>query len=189
MFSNLLLSKNIIIDSDMTFQEAIEGTNAPQEVIDELVLIDVEYYSFDGKLHKGQLVMHKDTEQDITEIFEMIKEKKFPVNKCIPIVEYNWSDNASMDANNSSGFNYRFIAGTKRLSNHSFGRAVDINPFQNPVIYNDGKISPDGATFDISKPGTFSASHFIVEEFRKRGWRWGGDWTSLKDNHHFDKPE
>lgn len=189
LFFNSLSAKEIIIDSDMTFEEAISGTNAPEEIISDLVLIDVEYYSFDGKLHRGQLVMHKDTEQDITAIFKLIREKKFPVEKCIPIVDYEWSDNASMEANNSSGFNYRFIAGTKRLSNHSFGRAIDINPIQNPVIYGDGRISPEGAVYNTKKAGTFSPDCEIVKEFKKRGWRWGGDWNSLKDNHHFDKPE
>lgn len=182
-------AEDVITDSDMTFEEAISGTNAPKDIISELVLIDVEYYSFDGKLHRGQLIMHKDTEQDIKEIFQLIKEKKFPVEKCIPVVEYDWSDDASMEANNSSGFNYRFIAGTQRLSNHSFGRAVDINPFQNPVIYGDGRISPAGAKYNTKKAGTFSPECEIVKEFKQRGWRWGGDWNSLKDNHHFDKPE
>lgn len=179
--------ENIIVDSNMTLEEALQGTNAPQNIIDDLVLINVQYYGFDGKLHQGQLVMHKTLEKDIVEIFEMIKEKKFPIKKCVPIVKYNWSDNASMEDNNTSGFNYRFIAGTKRLSNHSYGRAIDINPFQNPAVYGDGSISPKGAKYDKDALGTLTNNHFIVKEFKKRGWNWGGDWKSLKDYQHFDK--
>ncbi len=178
-----------VIDSDLTFEEAIEGTKAPDEVKKSLVLLDVEYYSFDGKLHRGQLVIDKAVENDVREVFELIKKSRFPVGKVIPIVKYGWSDDASMEDNNTSAFNYRYVAGTKRLSNHSFGRAVDINPFLNPVIYSNGKISPSGAKYDPAKPGTFHKDHPVVKEFLSRGWRWGGNWNSLKDNHHFDKPQ
>ncbi len=179
--------ENIIIDSDMTFEQALSGTKAPEEIIDSLILLDVEYYSFDNKLHKGQLVINKYVRDDITAIFQLMKDIKFPVNKVVPIVKYNWSDDASMSDNNTSAFCYRFVAGTERLSNHSFGRAIDINPYLNPVIYESGKISPDGAKYEPKKPGTFYEDHPIVKEFKKRGWRWGGDFKSFKDYHHFDK--
>ena len=185
--SSSVEQSDIIIDSQMSFEEAVAGSEAPRHVIDSLCIVDVEYYSFDGKLHRGQLVVHKELKMDVIEIFELIKKKKFPVNHAIPIVEYDWNDNKSMAANNTSAFCYRYIAGTKRLSNHSYGRAVDINPFDNPVIYADGKISPKGAVYDTSKPGVFTASNPIVKEFIGRGWRWGGNFKSLKDYHHFDK--
>ncbi len=189
-FSFLLKSAeidDIIIDSAMTFEEAIAGTKAPEKVIDSLCIVDVEYYSFDDKLHRGQLVIHKKMKTDIEQIFHLIKKRKFPVKHAIPIVKYDWNDNKSMAANNTSAFCYRYIAGTKRLSNHSFGRAVDINPYNNPVIYAEGKISPEGAVYDTSKPGVFTESNPIVQEFIERGWRWGGNFNSLKDYHHFDK--
>ncbi len=178
---------DVIIDSDLTFKEAIKGTKAPLDVINSLVLLNVVYYSTDNKLHQGQLVIHKDAKQDIEDIFKMMLDQKFVINKVIPIVKYNWSDNASMDDNNTSAFNYRNIAGTNRLSNHSFGRAVDINPFFNPVIHKDGSVSPKGAKYDTTKPGTFSENHPIVIEFKRRGWRWGGNFSQYADNHHFDK--
>lgn len=172
----------------MTFDEAVKGTKAPQDVLDDLVLTNVEYYGFDGFIHKGQLVLHKDVEKDILDIFDMMKKQKFPVEKCIPIVKYDWSDDRSMADNNTSAFNFRYIAGTKKVSNHSYGIAIDINPVQNPAVYNDGKISPEGATYKTDAPGTLTKNNFIVKELKKRGWRWGGDWTSLKDYQHFNKP-
>lgn len=176
-----------IIDSEMTSEEAIKGTKAPKDVIDSLCLLNVSYYSFDKKLHQGQIVINKALKTDVEEIFKLILHEKFPVGKVIPIVKYNWSDDASMDDNNTSSFNYRFVAGTTRVSNHALGRAVDINPFYNPVVYADGKISPLGARHNLKKPGTFTSDNVIVKEFLKRGWRWGGQFTSFKDNHHFDK--
>lgn len=181
------ISSEIIIDSKMTFSEAIEGTKAPKEVLASLILIEVQYYSFDGKLHQGQLIIHKDLEKDVKFIFNLIKEKKFPINKVIPIVKYNWSDNLSMADNNTSAFNYRKVANKDKLSNHSFGFAIDFNPFQNPAVYSDGTSSPSGSKYDKKQPGTISGDSFITLEFKKLGWTWGGDWNSLKDYQHFEK--
>ncbi len=180
---------NIIIDSQMTFAQAIKGSKAPQKVINNLVMLDIKYYSTDGKVHQGQLIVSKDVENDVKDIFGMMFDMKFVINKMLPIVKYKWSDNKSMEDNNTSAFNYRYIAGTKRLSNHSFGRAIDINPRWNPVIHKNGRLSPANGKYDTKKPGTFYAKHPIVLEFKKRGWRWGGDFKKYRDNHHFDLPK
>ena len=177
-----------IPDSGMTFEEAIAGTAAPQDVIDNLCLVTVRYRSFDYRLHQGQLIVHKTVKNDITEIFGIIEHSGFPVARVIPIVRYGWSDDRSMADNNTSAFNYRLVLGTDRLSRHAFGRAVDINPCQNPVIYNNGSISPAGAVYNPDKAGTFSHVHPIVGEFLRRGWQWGANFKTLKDYHHFDKP-
>jgi hypothetical protein len=173
----------------MTFEEAVKGTEAPDSLIKQLCLLDVEYYSTDLKLHRGQVVLHQSVKEDINEIFRLIKDSKFPVKKVIPIVKYKWSDDASMEDNNTSAFCYRFIAGTTRLSKHSFGKAIDINPFFNPVVYPDGRASPKNSKYDIKVPGTFSEDLPIVKEFIKRGWRWGRTFSKYADNHHFDKPD
>lgn len=187
--TNLFGGDSVIVDSKMTFEQATKGTKAPKELLDSIVLLDVEYYSTDKKIHQGQILVHKVVLDDVKYFFQMLMEEKFPLKQVIPIVKYKWDDDASMSANNSSAFNYRFIAGTTRLSNHSFGKALDINPFFNPVIYTDPpKTSPKGAKYIPGNPGVFSADGRIVTEMKKRGWRWGGDWTTLKDNHHFDKP-
>ncbi|MBE2189755.1 MAG: M15 family metallopeptidase [Desulfobulbaceae bacterium] len=182
------LNTTSIKDSSLTFEQSIAGTKAPKSIIDSLEIVNVEYYDADGKLRSGQFVLNIAVAQDVKEAFEILKKTKFPVAKAIPIVEFDWDDNASMNANNSSAFNYRFIAGTERLSHHAAGRAIDINPMQNPVIYGDGKISPKGAKYNPKVPGTFTTDSEVVKFLKSRGWRWGGDWTSLKDYHHFDKP-
>jgi hypothetical protein len=178
-----------IIDSKMSFAEATKGTKAPKEVLDSITLLDVHYYSTDNKIHQGQILVNKAVAEDVKFFFDFLLKEKFPIKQVIPIVKYKWDDEASMSANNSSAFNYRFVAGTTRLSNHSFGRALDINPYFNPVIYMDPpSISPKGAKYIPGNPGVFTAQSKIVIEMKKHGWRWGGDWHSLKDNHHFDKP-
>lgn len=175
------------VDSNMSLEEAIAGSKAPKKILDELTIIDVEYFGFDGKLHVGQLVLRKDRVDDIRRAFKIMREEKFPIKKCVPIVKYNWDDNASMADNNTSMFNFRTIAGTNRLSNHAYGVAIDINPFQNPAVYKSGKVSPKGASYDINAPGTLLPDSKVTKYLISRGWRWGGDWHSLKDWQHFDK--
>lgn len=175
------------IDSRMTFAEAVAGSRAPESVIRELCLVGVSYFSFDGKLHRGQLVVHRSVRQDVEEIFAQIRHERFPIAGAVPIVRYNWSDNASMAANNTSAFNYRLVAGTRRLSRHATGHAVDINPRQNPVTYRNGRISPKGAVYRPGTEGTLSEDSPVVRAFIERGWRWGGHFESMVDAHHFQK--
>ncbi|MFH1079284.1 MAG: M15 family metallopeptidase [Pseudomonadota bacterium] len=178
----------ILIDSRMSFAEAIAGARAPDHVIRELCLVDVFYYSFDGKLHQGQLIVHQSVRQDVEEVFAMIRRERFPIARAVPIVKYRWSDNASMADNNTSAFNYRRVAGTRRLSRHATGHAVDINPRQNPVIYRNGRMSPKGALYRTGTEGTFSEDSPVVRAFIERGWRWGGHFEEMMDAHHFQKP-
>jgi peptidoglycan LD-endopeptidase CwlK len=177
-----------IVDSRMTFEEATAGTKAPGGVIDRLCLVDVRYRAFDGRLHQGQLVIHQEVKTDVVEIFALIERTEFPVFQVMPIVKYGWSDDLSMADNNTSAFNYRLVQGTDRLSNHAFGRAVDINPYFNPVIDEDGRIDPPGAGYISERAGTLDDSHPVVREFLNRGWRWGGHFRPKKDYHHFDQP-
>lgn len=182
-------SNKPIIDSNISLSQAMQGTLAPGNITSDLTMIDVNYLSVDKKLHKGQIIVHKDLVSDVKQFFAILLQDKFIVVKVIPIVKYNWNDDASMEDNNSSGFNFRVVEGKKTLSKHSMGRAIDINPLWNPVYYSSGKISPQGATRDPKKEGVFTSETRGVQFLKAKGWKWGGDWTSLKDWHHFEKGE
>lgn len=179
---------SVIYDSRLTLSEALKGIEIPDNIRNNLVIIDVHYFSFDNKLHLGQLVIHKNLSKDIQEIFNIIKAEKFPVAKVIPVVKYNWSDSASMNDNNTSAFNYRRVKGSNKLSAHAKGKAIDINPLFNPFVKNK-YVSPEGAVYDTSRPGTIAKESFLVKEFLKRGWKWGGNWKTVKDYQHFEKNE
>ena len=179
-------SVKIITDSNCSLTEALSGINIPSSILKSLTIVTVYYYSFDGRLHKGQIVINKNLADDVKEIFNKIKEKKFPIEKVIPIYKYNWDDKASMKDNNTSAFNYRKVKGTKILSRHATGRAIDINPKLNPQIRN-GLTVPKGSFYNKRIPGTISDTSFIVRAFLSKGWRWGGKWKHLKDYQHFEK--
>lgn len=175
----------IIIDSRYTFEEAIEGANAPQTVIDQLKLIDVTYISTDNKLHQGQILTNKQLVTDIKEIFHLMLEQEFVIEKAIPIVAYNWSDSLSMKDNNTYSFCYRNVS----YSLHAKGMAIDINPRFNPLRWKtEGHPNqPHEAVLDTTVNGTLYPNHPIVKEFRKRGFRWGHYFSRYWDDHHFDK--
>lgn len=183
------------IDSSMTREEAFLNIapDCPNEIIAAQELIDVQYFGIDGEPHRGQLMLDRRLVDDAQKIFTLAKEIKFPFERVIPASDPEffrngkWDDEILMDKNITSAFNYRTIAGLKKISNHAMGWAIDINPRLNPYIHN-GITEPEGATHDHSKPGTLSAEHPVVLKFKELGWTWGGDWTSLKDYQHFEKP-
>ena len=143
------------------------------------------FVNFNGENRIGQIVVARDVADDVAAIFSEIY--GFPIAQITPLVAFGWSDDASMEANNCSGFNYRVKVGKTELSAHALGRAVDINPRQNPYIC--GNITlPPGATYDAATPGTLLADEIVVRAFEQRGWTWGGRWTTLLDYHHFEKP-
>ncbi|MDR1679570.1 MAG: M15 family metallopeptidase [Prevotellaceae bacterium] len=175
-----------IIDCNYTFEQAVAGSRAPQSIIDQQVLIDVRYFSFDNKIHHGQLVVNRKIATEIQYLFEFMFEQRFPIQQVIPIVRYDWNDDLSMEANNTSGFCYRNVS----YSLHARGLAVDINPMQNPVIWKPGWARTDkpvGAVYNPQAPGTLTAEHPVVLEFRKLRYHWGGNFTAKYDYQHFEK--
>ncbi len=63
-----------------------------------------------------------------------------------------------MAANNTSGFNYRNATARATLSNHAYGRAIDLNPFTNPYV-KGSLILPPGARRDVTLAGALTADH------------------------------
>ncbi len=171
----------------MTLEEALHGKEIPQEIRNAVTLVTVPYFSFSEMLGEGQLVVHTDLADEVEKIFTALRVMQFPIYHMVPIVAYGWNDDVSMAANNTSAFNYRVIAGTNRISHHAYGRALDINPVQNPYVGVDGSVTPLGAVYDQAQRGTITND--VVSLFKSYGWEWGGDWTDRKDWQHFQKPE
>jgi len=183
------------IDGNMTEQQAFDGLDptCPKEVRDSQTIVEVVYCGFDKQLHRGQLVLDRDLVKDVQEVFDIALKAKFPIGSVVPIShakfrkDGRWDDGLSMEANNTSAFNFRTMTGSTKLSNHAYGRAIDINPLQNPYVKGD-VVLPRGAKYDPKAEGTLSADSPIVKAFLERGWAWGGSWNSLKDYQHFEKP-
>ncbi len=164
--------------------------------LNSLRYITLTYVGFDGKEHRGELIVNKAVAKDIVSIFKELYNIKYPIKKMRLVSDYHGSDFASIEADNTSAFNCRFVDGTHKWSNHSYGRAIDINPIENPYVSKRGDISHSkslkyGARERLSNSADWRAVILkrdkIVNIFKKYGWRWGGSWHCCKDYQHFDK--
>lgn len=143
----------------------------------------INYWGYDSSTHTGVILVHTSVVDDIEYIFSELYKAQFPIQNATNIGEYNFDDEASMAANNTSAYNYRVISGTDKLSNHSYGLAIDINPLTNPYVgsteYLDRSL--------VCQLGGIYRDGLVYELFTERGWTWGGDWNSIKDYQHFEK--
>jgi hypothetical protein len=159
--------------------------------ISELSYLRLSHYGTDGAVHEGELVVHQSLATEVEEIFRALFDQRFPVEKMHLVDDYQGDDDRSMADNNSSGFNCREVAEKPGvLSKHSYGRAIDINPLANPMVFASKVLPPGGAEFvDRQKkvPGLLRQGDRAVREFTRRGWTWGGAWSSMKDYQHFEK--
>lgn len=160
-------------------------------VYDELRYVKVKYYDFDGVLHDdGEIIVHKLVAQDIVEIFNLLYLEKYSIASIKLVEEFDSSDELSMEANNTSAFNYRIVENIDRLSWHAYGLAIDINPLYNPYLAN-GRIYPstalDYADRSLDFDGKIDHNDLAYKIFTKYGWKWGGDFKYVKDYQHFYK--
>ena len=168
-----------------------ENCTVPKE---DLRYLRISHYNFNGEIRLGELICHKDISKDLLEIFQTLFQAKYPIEKMVLIDDYEADDEKSMQDNNTSCFNFRFVAGTSKLSGHSEGYAVDINPRYNPYIKQKGEriiCKPQNSIKYTNRASDFpykiTREDLCYKEFKKRGFEWGGDWKSLKDYQHFEK--
>lgn len=167
---------------------------------DVIKLADLRYLrllhtGFDGQTHTGELIVNRQIAEEILDIMKTLYENRYPIERMLLVDEYGGDDNRSMADNNSSAFNYRVIAGTTRLSKHSLGLAIDINPRYNPYIRpgENGEriVEPAGSEAYADRQADFA---YKIDEhdlcyrlFVSHGFTWGGSWHTVKDYQHFQK--
>ena len=160
--------------------------------LDDLSYLKIRYLDFQHNIADGEMIVHKTLAKEVLEIFEMLFEAEYEIEKIRLCDEYDGDDERSMADNNSSAFNYRNVAGTQELSLHALGRAIDINPLYNPYIVGE-KISPANAVKyadrSVKFPHRIDHHDLAYKVFASKGWLWGGDWTNSKDYQHFYKPK
>jgi hypothetical protein len=157
--------------------------------LDRLRLLRVGVWGFDGRVHRGRLVVNVDAARPLLSVMHRLFELRFPIRRMRLVDAYGADDHRSMEADDTSAFNCRFVAGTERWSEHAYGRAIDVNPIENPYADEDGYVSPpQGAPFaDRSRhaEGLIHRGGPVVAAFAAVGWGWGGSWEWPKDYQHF----
>lgn len=159
---------------------------------DQLRLVKMTVLGFDGKAYRGELVVARDVVRDVIGTFAELYHHRYPIERMLTVEKYDADDDLSMEANNTSAFNCRAITGGTAWSNHSYGRAIDVNPVQNPYISSSGNVyPPNGAPYvdrTRTDQGLIHADDATVRAFERRGWEWGGYWDTPIDYQHFEKP-
>lgn len=162
--------------------------------VGELRYLKVLHRNLAGEILLGELICHRTIADDLLSIFRQLFEAGYPIERMVLIDDYDADDEASMAANNSSAFNFRFIAGTRTLSRHSSGLAVDINPLYNPFVRNAGgrtvvepACAERYACRELDFPYRIDPDDLCVRLFREHGFEWGGTWKTRKDYQHFEK--
>jgi len=176
-----------IIDSDLKKIKVRSDLKNFNTIYKELSLINVYYFGYDSLIHRGQLVCHKSVANELKEIFIELYKIKFPIESVRPISLFEWNDEISMSSNNTSCFNYRTVSNSNKLSEHSKGLAIDLNPKYNPYISSKGVISPKNGEYNNKNIGTIIVDSKVISIFKDKGWKWGGNWKRSKDYQHFSK--
>ena len=166
----------------------------------DLRYIVLKHWDFEHRIQFGELVVHKLVVEEIIEIFRELFDSKFPIERMQLIDKYPGGDSPSMVNNNTSALFVRNIANTEKLSNHSYGLAIDINPQQNPYLRKESNgdiyvepIDKHGHKYlnrNRKNPGMITEDTLIYKLFTERGWEWGGECfedENIYDFHHFDK--
>ena len=164
--------------------------------LDELRYLHVLHKDIHGNEHVGEMIVNVHIAKDVLNILYELYKNKYPIEKIRLVDEYNADDELSMEDNNSSSFNFRFISHTTLISKHGLGLAVDINPLYNPytkVVGEKRIIEPITAEPYLDREAIFNykieKGDICYNLFIKYGFKWGGDWTNRKDYQHFEIPD
>ena len=155
--------------------------------LEDLRYVTVEHLDGEGGVRLGELVVHADVADGLVGVFAALFEARYPIRSMRLVDEYGADDNASMAADNTSAFNCRAITGGTAWSEHAYGRAIDVNPVENPYVLGRHVAPPAGRDF-VSRPdlpGVIHDDDAVVRAFAAAGWSWGGDWSSPIDYQHF----
>ena len=150
--------------------------------------VRLRHWDFGGRSRIGVLVVDAAETARVVSVFRRLYAARFPIRRMLGVEVYRGSDDRSMRADNTSAFNCRFVGGTRRWSEHAYGRAIDLNPVENPYVHGGLVEPPAGRAYlDRSnrRPGMATHASLVVRAFDSVGWHWGGRWTSSKDYQHF----
>ena len=181
--------------SDEVF-ERMRGKSYPEDCpveLSELRYLRLSYKDIDGNSHEGEMVCNASIADKLVEIFRTLYENDYPIEHMSLVDDYDADDETSMSANNTSCFNFRYISGTKKISKHGEGLAVDINPRYNPYVKEkDGSIHVEPVSGAAYTDRALEFDYKIDENdlayklFTEAGFTWGGSWKSVKDYQHFE---
>jgi len=164
--------------------------------LQDLRYLRLEYLDFKGQTREGEMIVHKAVASEVVNIFNELYSIGYPIHKMKLVSSYKANDWQSIEADNTSAFNCRNATGSKKWSKHSYGKAIDLNSIENPYISHSGRITHKASLKyrqRVHKKDTSADRAILLKHdkatqiFKKHGWKWGGDWSGVKDYQHFSK--
>lgn len=156
----------------------------------DLAWVRLAFFGFDRHRHSGELLVNGSVANDIVRVFHVLWNEHFPIEQMVITSRADRHARPTGDGNDTASFNCRPVRGARIFSQHAYGLAVDVNPFQNPYL-KDALVLPElaGSYRDRTwhRPGMILPGGAVVRAFRSIGWTWGGSWHSLKDLQHFSR--
>jgi hypothetical protein len=150
--------------------------------------LTVVFRGFDGKVHRGELVVATRMAPKVVGVFRTLFAIGFPIEEMRLPTTKDLLDKPTGDGNNTAAYVCRAARGQTRFSAHAYGVAIDVNPFQNPEVKRD-LVLPELASAYKDRTwhrgGMFFAGDRGVRAFAAIGWKWGGAWHTSKDPMHF----
>ncbi len=156
----------------------------------QLRLVRLRFVAFDGRARVGSIVVNAKVVDAVIRVFAALYADRFPIKRMVPESHFGGSDPRSMAADNTSGFNCRYAvaSGPHQWSVHAYGGAIDVNPVENPYLF-DGAAQPTAGRAYLDRhdvrPGMAVPRGALTKGFASVGWYWGGRWSASPDYQHF----
>lgn len=150
--------------------------------------LTVGFRGFDGRAHTGELLVNRSAATDLVRVFRTLFERGWPIEQMRIASRADLHARPTGDGNVTGAFACRPVRGGTSWSQHAYGLAVDLDPFQNPYLAGD-RVLPELATAYRRRsrawPGIIRPGSVPVRAFAAIGWHWGGTYRSKKDWMHF----
>ncbi len=158
---------------------------------DDLAYVQLTFWGFDDQRHTGELLLNRSVADDVVGVFRTLYEERFPFEELRVTQRSELDAHPTGDGNNTESFVCRPATGsTTTFSQHAYGLAIDLDPFQNPYTNGDLVLPELASSYldrDDVRPGMITPDGVVVRAFDSIGWTWGGTWSSLKDYQHFSQ--
>lgn len=156
----------------------------------ELAWVRLTFWGFDRHRHTGELLVNRAVSRQLVTVFRRLYDARYPIEEMRITRRAELDAAPTGDGNNTDAFNCRPVVGQKVFSQHAYGLAIDVDPFQNPYL-KDRLVLPELSSAyrdrGWTRPGMILPGGPVVRAFASIGWEWGGDWHSLKDLQHFSE--
>jgi hypothetical protein len=156
--------------------------------VDQLRYLTMSFHGFDGRVHTGEMLVNAEVAQTVVDVFKQLFAAGFPIEEMRVTAAPELDLPPTGDGNNTSAFVCRQVLGQVRWSAHSYGLAIDLNPFHNPYVLGDLVVPELASSYldrEWQRPGMVLPGSPAVTAFEAAGWTWGGRSSAPVDFMHF----